>query len=86
MGYFLLTLLVVVTAVYAQPAPRRLEPRGGAPAGPPNGQPRPVLISEPPRPLMPGPNNMGLKNDSNCPPRTGREWVCMVCTRGNTKM
>ncbi len=78
MGYLLLTLIVVLTTVSAQ-GPR--EPREGA--GPPDVPPPrpgegPILISQPP--IMPGPKNMGSKNETNCPPRTGREWVCMVCT------
>ncbi len=47
--------------------PTLYRPGGEGPAGPPSMS----------RPLPPQ-NMTGGKNASDCPPRTGREWVCMV--------
>ncbi len=61
----------------SQPSGRPSGPGGPTlprPSGEGGGPPS--LISPPPQNMTGGPP--GGKNASDCPPRTGREWVCMV--------
>ncbi len=73
--YLLMTLALLVTVNASshggKPGGEADHEHADGPAGPPS------LIRPPPPQNMTG-ARPGGKNASDCPPRTGREWVCMV--------